>query len=218
MLVSWEVFRQHYGDHNAVTSESRSGLYTAGATLQAILRLALPYNGRSLAEIGTGHGDTTVALAKACPGSHIFTFDIARELVGVTTSPFDSEIMARHRVGARIAEQVASIRERVTCTIVHPTFLRVRVLASRPYGMLFIDGDHTWRNVIDDTRIALSCVDVDGVIVWDDYTSCPEVRMALDLLNHRCGDQIVHIQQTRLCFVVLNESLIKLLRDVTSDL
>lgn len=183
-----------------------------------MLTLASLRDGRNIAEIGTAHGDTTLALARVCSGSRVFTFDVCRELIGATDSPFDHEIMVRGRVGAAIAKAEPQTQSRITSVVAHPSTLRAEFVEHHPYGLVFVDGDHTWRNVIEDTKVAVNCLEDDGILVWDDYTTCNEVRSAVDVVNLRCRDKITHLLDTRLCYVHMDAEKRTAFRAALADL
>jgi predicted O-methyltransferase YrrM len=66
--------------------------------------------------------------------------------------------------------------------------------------VVFIDGDHGPRNVLQDSLWAASVVRSGGMIIWHDYQNTPaEVTGVLDQL-HAEGRNLVHISGTSLVF------------------
>jgi predicted O-methyltransferase YrrM len=66
--------------------------------------------------------------------------------------------------------------------------------------VVFIDGDHGPRNVLNDSLWAASVVRPGGMIIWHDYKNTPaEVTGVLDWL-HAEGRNLVHITGTSLVF------------------
>jgi predicted O-methyltransferase YrrM len=66
--------------------------------------------------------------------------------------------------------------------------------------VVFIDGDHGPRNVLQDSLWAASVVGPGGMIIWHDYQNTPaEVTAVLDRL-HAEGRNLVHITGTSLVF------------------
>jgi predicted O-methyltransferase YrrM len=66
--------------------------------------------------------------------------------------------------------------------------------------VVFIDGDHGPRNVLQDSLWAASVVRPGGMIIWHDYGNTPaEVTGVLDQL-HAEGRNLVHIAGTSLVF------------------
>lgn len=66
--------------------------------------------------------------------------------------------------------------------------------------VVFIDGDHGPRNVLQDSHWAASVVRSGGMIIWHDYQNTPaEVTGVLDRL-HAEGRNLVHITGTSLVF------------------
>jgi len=66
--------------------------------------------------------------------------------------------------------------------------------------VVFIDGDHGPRNVLQDSLWAASVVRPGGMIIWHDYQNTPaEVTGVLDRL-HAEGRNLVHVTGTSLVF------------------
>lgn len=220
MYVAWHQFVKRFGgDEFQQPPKIGEQKYTTARTLQALLRLADHHNGRQVAEIGTAYGETTIMLARTCPDSIVHTFDVCRELVGQTASPFDFEIMERNQVGSMIQKQPMEVQDRIKMTIAHPILIRGIFREHKPYSVVFIDGDHTWRNVVDDTKVAVDCITADGVIIWDDFwDKCSEVVAAINLINGRIGNKIANVLDTKLCYLTLTPPLLKTLRAAVRDL
>jgi predicted O-methyltransferase YrrM len=218
MQLTWRRFVAYTGGYRVRLPSTDEGKYTKGETLTAVLRLAMMHNGDHLAEIGTAYGATTVKLAHACPASRVSTFDVCLDLVPNNPSPYAEEVPPRSLAGVQIKEQPIQVRDRITAILEHPSTLRERVRELGPYGMIFIDGDHTWRSLIEDTRVALECVTPGSTIVWDDYTTSGEIHAALDIINHRCWDRVVYVNKTRLCYASMDEDLLPQMRKAVVDL
>lgn len=217
MIVEWYTFFKRMEAVGQIPP-SNEGKYTRGRELLFVQYMARPYNGRALAEIGTNKGYTAVALAKTCPDSMVYTFDICRELVGDTASPCDGEIEVRENVGVAIAGEEPSVRDRIHSIVSHPAFLRGEIVKFKPYGLVFIDGDHTWRSVVEDTKVALDSIEEGGTLVWDDFSWNLEIQSAINIVNMRCGDVITHVRGTRMCYVKLDAKLLRKMRSAVSDL
>jgi len=74
--------------------------------------------------------------------------------------------------------------------------------------MVFIDADHSYDHVKQDTEIAREAMgDKPAIIVWHDY-NFPEigegVTRYIDECNTRDGDRICHVIGTHVCFEVMN--------------
>jgi predicted O-methyltransferase YrrM len=66
--------------------------------------------------------------------------------------------------------------------------------------VVFIDGDHGPRHVLEDSLWAASVVRSGGMIIWHDYKNTPaEVTGVLDRL-HAEGRNLVHVADTSLVF------------------
>ena len=65
--------------------------------------------------------------------------------------------------------------------------------------LIYIDGDHSWNGVSNDSFLARQHIRKGGVIVWHDYPDQDGVREWIDLLNSR-GDKVEHIDGSMVCF------------------
>ena len=66
--------------------------------------------------------------------------------------------------------------------------------------VVFVDGDHGPRNVLQDSLWAASVVRDGGMIIWHDYLNVPaEVTGVLDQL-HNEGRNLFHVAGTSLVF------------------
>lgn len=218
MYQSTAEFISEYGGADIALPKLNTGQYTRGRHLEVVLRLAKSRDGAPIAEVGTALGDTTVKLAQTCPSSEVFTYDIYREAV-VKPSPFFNEVPAKHEGGIRILEQAAPVRSRIHQVQEKPDIVRVKILENGPYGMAYIDGEHTWRAVIEDTRVVLRSMSVNGIVAWDDFQQeIPEVMAAINVINIRCGDIITNVHNTRVCFIVLAEGIRERMLEAMEDL
>jgi len=72
----------------------------------------------------------------------------------------------------------------------------------RTADVVFIDGDHSYHAVLNDTKLAKSIIRPGGMIIWHDYHQMPvvEVRQVLDHLYTDYGAKIHHVENTWLAF------------------
>lgn len=70
------------------------------------------------------------------------------------------------------------------------------------FDLIFIDASHSYKNVLNDTHIALHCIKDQGLILWHDYNGWPGVTQALnEFYIHLVDDykkQMCHIKDTSL--------------------
>lgn len=67
--------------------------------------------------------------------------------------------------------------------------------------VVFIDGDHSWAGVLNDTALARRLVRPGGIIIWHDYHDLGNVDVSQVLDEfHKAGDDIVHVDGTWLAF------------------
>jgi predicted O-methyltransferase YrrM len=69
------------------------------------------------------------------------------------------------------------------------------------YDFIYIDGDHTAYGVLKDSVAAYECLNVGGIIAFDDYQwsaglgAIKEPKMAIDAFSTVYGDRIVEVLQ-----------------------
>jgi hypothetical protein len=202
MIISWDTFTIRHPV--PVPDSDLVGTYTYGPSLGAILALAARHQPAKVCEIGTGYGETALALAKLLPQSQIFTFDVCRELGGYDTRSRHAmrEVRPHSEVGCKLTVENAP---NVELIVDGGPVIQDHVKKYAPYQFVFIDWGRTWRDVVDATRLALSVATHDAVLIWGGYWYyCPEVGHFVDLVNDRTGNLICHIGDTRLAFSPLN--------------
>lgn len=194
-------------------------VYTHGNNLRVLCALAHDATPECLLEIGTAYGHTTVILAKLCPSSQLWTLGTCREYTGTTRSVYDREILPREEQGSFIKIQPEELRARIHARVLRSRGRSVLCAADMPhFQFAFIDGDHRWRGVVEDTKAVLDRIDSRGTIVWDDYGYALEVAAFIDLLNARTGDRIISVGTTRICYVKLDPGLKTDLAEAIQDL
>lgn len=72
----------------------------------------------------------------------------------------------------------------------------------KPCDAAFIDGDHGWQGVLNDTLLCQKLVRPGGIVIWHDYHGLGnvDVRDVLDLM-HAHGVGIRHVENTWLAFL-----------------
>lgn len=137
-------------------------------------------------EVGTYRARTTHALFENLPNAHITTYDIQ-----ILDSQFRKKLQSENRV---LFKKSSFSQDR--------DFL----LQQEKYDFIFIDGSHTYEDVILDTQMALEILAPRGIILWHDYrpnniaTRKLKVPEALDFLKKDLTLSIYHIQGTTCAF------------------
>ena len=206
MRISWRQFEEKFEANDGWKAVEADAAWTPGVNLHAVTRLAYASNAKRVVEIGTAEGHTTVALSRTLPAAEIVTVGTTRELAGHNGTEFDREIFPAEEQGHYIREQEEAFRIRIRAIVGKPE-PRVSLLAGHdvgPFEFAYIDGDHRWECVAEDTKSVLRKISDDGIIVWDDYGFHAEVRDFINTLNARSGRFITEVEGTRIVFVQLN--------------
>ena len=119
--------------------------------LTALTAIAKARNPRVCFEIGTGHGRTTLALARNTPPeTSIYSLDLS-------TADHTGSVFRGCPEEAKITRLMADS----TNFDFSPWKGRV--------DMVFVDGSHEYEAVKHDTKVAFELVAKNGVILWDDF-------------------------------------------------
>ncbi len=120
--------------------------------------MASAANAKRIFEFGTYRGQTTCGLASVCKDAQIYTLNL----------PPDDDPRYAPYIGMYIAR--SPDRDRIT-----QIYCDSRTFDTSPYresmDYIFIDGDHSYEGVKNDTEKALQLLKPGGVIVWHDYAA-----------------------------------------------
>lgn len=206
-MMQWRDFARRFEPTAGWRWVATETAYTHGKDLQAICMLAKASGAKHAVEIGTAFGHTAVALARTLPNAKITTIGTTQDLAGTDKDGDGTAILDADDEGSFIRKQEAAIRDRITSLSVKPT-PRVSLLDEvdvEPFEFAFVDGEHTWQGIAEDTKAVLRGIDHDGIIVWDDYTLYPELAAFVNTLNDRSNARIMETDKTRIVFVELDE-------------
>jgi hypothetical protein len=152
-----------------------------------VCAIARAVGARRIFEIGTYRGQTTCALAEVCPEAEIFTLNLPPE-ADTRYAPFLGWYIRRSPFQKRIRQ----------------LFCDSRLFDTGPYrgsmDLVFVDGDHSYDAVKNDTAKALELLRPGGVVIWHDFAGkCPGVIRFLDEFS--MSRPLFHIRKT--CLAVL---------------
>jgi predicted O-methyltransferase YrrM len=114
-----------------------------------LLNLAKGRKARRILEVGTYRARTTYALYLNCPEAAIVSYDIQ-----ILDSPFRRELAKAANVQLRNASFNASAET---------------LRQEARFDFIFVDASHWFKDVLEDSRLALELVASDGIIIWHDY-------------------------------------------------
>lgn len=184
--------------HNFLFETDETGFYQNLSTFCTpwidqccILHLVRRYRPARFLEIGTHRGMTTRTLAEKFPSMSITTVD-----------PGD-QIPPDRRPKNQTAEYLPAHEVGILCRGKPNVRLILNEFARHPWNdekfeMIFIDGDHSFEAVLQDSKLALELVTKPGVIIWHDVKNVKEVDLALQQLATP-GD-ICHIHNTWIAY------------------
>ena len=190
--------------HNFLFETDPDGFYqglhcgpTPWIDVCVLLHLVRRYRPARLLEVGTHRGHTARILADKFPAMSIVTVD-----------PGD-QVPAEERPSNQLGEYLpqAEIGELVTgCPNVEVIKQRFRAVdwGTESFDMIFIDGNHSLPDVLEDSRLALRLVSTPGVIVWHDYNNVHDVNQVLEQLA--LPQPIVGIHDTWIAYYDTHEA------------
>lgn len=167
----------------------RTGGNTSLLETVTIAKLVRANSPRTLFEIGTFDGRTTVNMAANSPAdSRVYTLDLPREQLNATELPLepgdhlwiDKEISGARYRGTDVEGKITQLYGDSALFDFSPYFGAV--------DFIFIDGSHSYEYVLKDSETALRLLrDGRGVIVWHDYGPCEGATRALNELYAQGG-------------------------------
>ena len=166
----------------------------------AIVKSSKP---RKLLEIGTFDGNTALALAaNAGPESQVVTVDLPldftrEEMASLPNTNSRINLTERSRGTTERSQVGQQFKD-------HPLGYRIKQVygdsatldweaLGGPFDFVFIDGCHTEKYVISDTRNALAQMKKPGVILWHDYGMMESVSTAVDSLASEISNLTVSV-------------------------
>lgn len=139
------------------------------ADMVYVCGIAAAVKANKIFEIGTYRGQTTVGLASVCKNAQVFTLNHPPQedlryapFIGMYIKKYSERVQSFGwwKVGRR-----SNRIEQIFCD--STKFDTTQYRESMDY--IFIDGDHSYSGVKNDTRISLEMLKPGGVIVWHDY-------------------------------------------------
>ena len=164
-------------------------MYTPAIDVVALLHLISTYKPRTLLEIGTNQGQTTQIIADNFPDLQIITCDPGDQIAdGQRNEHQSGEHLPQSEIGARVAGYK-------NVQIIKKAFTDID-WTGQTFDFIFIDGDHSYEAVLQDTRLAATLVNHPGVLAWHDVDNgaVPGVKKALEEMTEL--GPITHIEKT----------------------
>ena len=169
--------------------------------LLVLSSLVAKFRPRRIFEFGTFMGKTTQHLAANAPeDGQVFTLDLPESNFETVVSriPYDKNLLAegkRKRVGHYFRESKFENK-------IEQIFANSSEFDESPYAdsmdMVFVDADHTYSSVLNDTRKALHMLKKEPgkLILWHDLRQKSDVEKAIaDVLGR---EKVFHIKDTML--------------------
>lgn len=144
--------------------------------------VAKHFNCKSILEIGTFNGNTTLNLAAATnENGKVTTIDLPEDWNGkyeINVPGIYVNVTDRKTVGAHY-KQYPAISAKITQVFGDSAGLDYSKL-STPFDFAFIDGNHHYDYVRIDTENVLKNLSLGGIIAWHDYGMIEDVSRAVD--------------------------------------
>lgn len=177
--------------------------------LEIISKLVKLHQPRTIFEIGTFNGRTTLNLAaQSRPEAHVYTLDLPRAgidsaglpLVAHDRKYIDKPASGLYFQGSDVASKITQLYGD-SATFDYGPFLN-------QVDFVFVDGSHSYHYVLNDSRVALNLLRGTGIILWHDYVTSgpvhwPGLVQALDELQsgNAAFAGIQHIAGTALAYL-----------------
>ncbi|MFQ5507552.1 MAG: glycosyltransferase, partial [Planctomycetota bacterium] len=163
---------------------------TAWLDLCVILQLIRCYRPDSFLEVGTHLGHTSRAIAERFPELNIVTVDPGDKVPAARRPALQvDEYLAQERIGEVVAG-FANVQ------VIKEEFANLEW--SQGFDMVFLDGDHSYDQVLQDSRMALEILNDPGILIWHDFNHVPDVNRAIETLG--LAQKIVSLKDTWIAF------------------
>lgn len=113
-----------------------------------LIKAVIGFNSRRVLELGSYRGDTARLIAENTP-DHV-------RICTVDANPDHGAAYRDTPLAGRIQRKVGAISPELFS-------------AGETYDFIFVDADHDYRSVMNDTRVAFQVLDKQGVVFWHDY-------------------------------------------------
>ena len=160
--------------------------------------LCQQYRPKNIFEFGTYKGATTSHLAKSAPTAHITTldFDPGTSDDGLVHYLPDTDYGRSFKPGQHFHGEPE--QERITQVYGDSMKFDFSPYENQ-FDFIFIDAEHTYEPGISDSLNAFKMLKKKGIVVWDDYSTWPGLKQAVEELSAEYP--IVHIAETRLAMM-----------------
>ncbi len=141
-------------------------------------------------EIGTCYGDTTLKVLNAFPDVEVTTVNpLAKDTFGrLNTIKLEKDKIGRSYKEAGLSNRVRQIYKR-------SSLLTAKDAPLDYYDVVFIDGQHTYEVVLNDSYFALTRIRNGGIIVWHDTIDSLEELIASGVEENSTQNSIVEVTQ-----------------------
>jgi predicted O-methyltransferase YrrM len=155
-----------------------------------ILSLIKYHKPKNLLEIGTHYGHTTKIISDKFPELKITTIDPGDKVQFADRSHIQQqEYLSQDEIGKMF-------RGNENINLIKEDFHQIDF--KETFDFIFIDGDHTYPAVINDTKKSLSLLNPKGVIIWHDWENVKDVNAALNEFN--LPNPIVYLHNTWIAY------------------
>jgi predicted O-methyltransferase YrrM len=165
----------------------------------ALCSMVAHVGARTVIEIGTSDGNTTLNLAaNAAEGGRVVTIDLPPDWGGdldLKVPDLMRNVTVRDRLGVQFAG--TDYAARITQVFGDSAKIDYSKLPG-PFDLAFIDGCHFYDYVRTDTENVANHMSAGGTIVWHDYGMIEDVSRAVDEFSSRRGIPVSVITGTRL--------------------
>ena len=198
--ITQQQFRDTVGDGSSEFSKANPGPYYQGLCLEqdrsvliALSRLIRP---RILVEIGVQWGWLAKVLLHESPWIERY--------IGVDILPESDPALVVQRIEVPRTDSAGGqakgdLRFELMLQPHGSHDLSADILPQVDF--VFVDGDHSYDGVLQDSRLALDLVRPGGVIAWHDYgNGSVQATRAIDEWNKIRENRLLRVQDTMVCF------------------
>jgi predicted O-methyltransferase YrrM len=154
----------------------------------------------TILEIGTFYGWFTLGLFLNDVYADVYTIDIYKEMRKKVPSCQKRQVLAKNKIGQAFKNKIPFIHQILGDSRNLDTY---SILKGKTVDFAFIDGNHSFKAVLRDTRNVLRFARKNSIIFWHDFNNETGVDKALNEILCKDKLEIFHIDKTWLAFSIL---------------
>lgn len=170
----------------------QGGSWISDSEMTVLLAIVAKFKPKMFVEIGAWKGGTAARILADSP--------FIEEYVAVDScDPKRENPIPTEEIGMEAKDDA---RYRLMVSVEGSSSPEVEKLEA---DMVFVDAAHTYGWCLHDSLLARRIVKQGGVVIWHDFNCCAGVTKTIIELNSQDNDSIIWVEDTWICFEIVND-------------